>query len=133
MIFLADPVFLSHSLGREEYLQSDVGKIYIGTHQVIQGRPWIFGQKRDTVLPSVVHILDKLGKLKPNQRGDPLKVAKEVARIVSLGSFGFHATSAIYNRFFSFLAAIYGLCSTHNSISNTNSVQQTYPSYKNYQ
>ena len=82
-----DPVFMPHSLGREEFILSDVGKIFVGSRNLVQSRPWVFGQNRDSVLPSVVHILDTVGKLKPSHRGDPVKVAREVARIVSLSTF----------------------------------------------
>jgi len=74
---------MAHSLGRDEYLLSDVGKIYIGSQHTIQGRPWVYGHTRDTVLPAVVHILDKLGSLKSSRRGDPVEVAREVSKIVS--------------------------------------------------
>ena len=82
-IFKADPVFMPHSMGREEFLVSEVGKIYLGSHNLVQGRPWVYGQARDTVLPAVVHILDTLGKMKPSHRGDPIRVAREISKIVS--------------------------------------------------
>ena len=75
---------MPHALGREEFLFSEVGKIFVGSHNLVQGRPWVFGQSRDSVLPSVVHILDSVGTLKPSQRGDPIRVAREVAKIVIL-------------------------------------------------
>ncbi len=77
---------MPHALGREEFLLSEVGKIYLGSHNLVQGRPWVYGQSRDTVLPAVIHVLDSLGKLKPSQRGDPVRVAREIAKIVSLNN-----------------------------------------------
>jgi hypothetical protein len=83
-------VFMPHSLGREEFLFSEVGKIYVGSHNLVQGRPWVFGQSRDSVLPAVVHILDTVGKIKPSQRGDPIRVAREVAKIVIIATITFY-------------------------------------------
>ena len=54
-----DPVHLSHPTGRDEYLFSEVGKLYGGSHNSIKGRPWIFGQFRDSILPAVCHVMDK--------------------------------------------------------------------------
>ncbi len=81
---------MPHSLGREEFLFSEVGKIYVGSHNLVQGRPWVFGQSRDSVLPAVVHILDTVGKIKPSQRGDPIRVAREVAKIVIIATITFY-------------------------------------------
>ncbi len=39
-----DPVHLPHSAGREEYVLNESGKIYGGSHNSVQGRPWVFGQ-----------------------------------------------------------------------------------------
>ena len=38
------------------------------------GRPWVFGQNKDTVLPAICHILDNVSYLKDAERGDPVKV-----------------------------------------------------------
>ena len=48
-------VYMSHPAGREEYIMTDVGKIYGGSHNHIQGRPWVYGQFKDSVLPAVCH------------------------------------------------------------------------------
>ena len=53
--FLGDMVYMSHPAGREEYIMTDVGKIYGGSHNHIQGRPWVYGQFKDSVLPAVCH------------------------------------------------------------------------------
>ena len=54
-ITLGDMVYMSHPAGREEYIMTDVGKIYGGSHNHIQGRPWVYGQFKDSVLPAVCH------------------------------------------------------------------------------
>ena len=58
-LFPVDPVHLSHPTGRDEYLFNEVGKLYGGSHNSIKGRPWIFGQFRDSILPAVCHVMDK--------------------------------------------------------------------------
>ena len=49
------------------------------------GRPWVFGQHRDVVLPAVCHLLDHIAEpfLKPNERGDPVRVARALSAVVS--------------------------------------------------
>ena len=48
------------------------------------GRPWVFGQNRDIVLPAVCHLLDNVAEpfLKPNERGDPIRVARALSAVV---------------------------------------------------
>ena len=82
-LLIDDPVFMPNSIGREEFLYSEVGKIFVGSRNLIQGRPWVYGQHRDSVLASVVHVLDSVGTLKSAHRGDPVKVAREIAKVVS--------------------------------------------------
>ena len=50
---------MSQPSAQDEYLLNEVGKIYGGSHNSIKGRPWIFGQFRDSVLPAVCHVMDK--------------------------------------------------------------------------
>ena len=56
----------------------------------MSGRPWIYGQFRDVVIPAVCHILDNLTgggsrQLRPNERGDPVKVSRAVSSAVAEG------------------------------------------------
>ena len=62
---------LSHPTGRDEYLFNEVGKLYGGSHNSIKGRPWIFGQFRDSVLPAVCHVMDKGRNTNQDQDGTP--------------------------------------------------------------
>lgn len=39
-----DPVYMQDNIARQECVLSDVGKIYVGTHNKPVGRPWVFGQ-----------------------------------------------------------------------------------------
>ena len=79
----SDLVYLSHPAGREEFVMTDVGKLYGGSHNNIQGRPWIFGQFRDSVLPAITHLLDKATQLKDSERGDPVKVSRAISAVVN--------------------------------------------------
>ena len=107
---------MSSHAGRNEFVLSEVGKVYAGTHNKIaginyhpnchciiwnnilalnasfyhnihmnSGRPWVFGQHRDVVLPAVCHLLDHIAEpfLKPNERGDPVRVARALSAVVS--------------------------------------------------
>ena len=76
---------MSNYAGRNEYVLSEVGKVYAGTHNKIAGRPWVFGQHRDIVLPAVCHLLDNVAEpfLKPTERGDPVRVARALSAVVS--------------------------------------------------
>ncbi len=78
-----DPAHLPHSAGREEYVLNEVGKIYGGSHNSVQGRPWIFGQLRDAVLPAACHMLDSARGLRDAERGDPVRVARAISAIVN--------------------------------------------------
>ena len=75
---------MANPSSREEYVMSDVGKVYAGSYNRIAGRPWIFGQFRDIVLPAVCHLLDNVvdDLLMPTERGDPVKVARAISAAV---------------------------------------------------
>ena len=64
-----------------EYVQNDVGKVWMGTHDNYYGRPWVFGQFEDCVLPACCFILDN-SSLKPAERGNPVKVARAISAMV---------------------------------------------------
>ena len=76
-------VHLSHPAGREEFIMTDVGKIYGGSHNHIQGRPWVFGQFQDSVLPAVCHLLDNISYLRDSERADAVKVSRAISAIVN--------------------------------------------------
>lgn len=43
-----DPVYMPLYAQREEYIRSDYGLVYMGSHQNVSWRPWSFGQVGDT-------------------------------------------------------------------------------------
>ena len=68
----------------EEYVLNDVGKVYNGSYKRPIGRDWAFGQFEEAVLPAAVYILDKASsRLRPSQRGDPIKVSRAISALVN--------------------------------------------------
>ena len=61
----------------EEYIQNDIGKIFVGNHRQIRSRPWVFGQFEDAVLPAAIFVLDS-SSLSPVERGNPIKVVIDI-------------------------------------------------------
>lgn len=55
MVHMGDTQFL------DEYIISDVGKIWIGAFGSCKGREWIFGQFDKCVLPATMFMLDRAG------------------------------------------------------------------------
>lgn len=68
---------------RDEYILNDTGKIWLGTSWNPQGRNWIFGQFDDIALRTAVFLLDK-SKLEPENRGNPILVARAISAVVSI-------------------------------------------------
>jgi transglutaminase 1 len=71
----------------DEYVFSETGRLYLGTRHRPQGRPWVFGQLRDSVLPAVCHLLDLYGGEEEDdddgaRRADPVYVVRAVAGAV---------------------------------------------------
>eukprot|EP00094_Tigriopus_californicus_P012932 TCALIF_12504-PA protein Name:"Similar to Hemocyte protein-glutamine gamma-glutamyltransferase (Tachypleus tridentatus)" AED:0.06 eAED:0.06 QI:229/0.77/0.6/1/0.55/0.5/10/109/752 len=78
-----DSVYLPKAAEREEFVLNEVGKIYGGSHNRVKGRPWIFGQFRDSVLPAVCHILETKAKIKDADRADPVQVTRAISAVVN--------------------------------------------------
>ncbi|XP_035218185.1 hemocyte protein-glutamine gamma-glutamyltransferase-like [Stegodyphus dumicola] len=77
-----DPVYMEDSRSRQEYVLSDVGKIYVGSYNKPVGRPWVFGQFSDAVLPASVFLLERSG-LDYSSRGNPVKVVRAISAMVN--------------------------------------------------
>lgn len=65
----------------DEYILNDVGKIWVGPHGSTRGREWIFGQFDASVLPACMLMFEK-SNIKPILRGDPVKVARTISKMV---------------------------------------------------
>lgn len=64
-----------------EYIQTDVGKIWVGPNGSARGREWIFGQFDASVLPACMLMFDK-SDIKATSRGDPVMVARTISKMV---------------------------------------------------
>ncbi|XP_011619994.2 protein-glutamine gamma-glutamyltransferase 5-like isoform X2 [Takifugu rubripes] len=52
-----DPVYMPLDVQREEYIKSDYGLVYMGSHQNISRRPWLYGQYEPGVLEACLQLL----------------------------------------------------------------------------
>lgn len=77
-----DQVYLPEEELLAEYLLSDAGKIYVGSHRSIRSRPWVFGQFEDRVLLAAVYVLER-SRLPLSDRGDPVQVCRAISSVVN--------------------------------------------------
>ncbi|XP_066948168.1 hemocyte protein-glutamine gamma-glutamyltransferase-like isoform X1 [Macrobrachium rosenbergii] len=70
-----DAVYMEDEKNREEYINNDKGKVYVGAYKRSRGRPWAYGQFDDVVLPVSVYILE-LSRVADSERGNPVKVVR---------------------------------------------------------
>jgi len=64
------------------------GKLYSGSHNSVQGRPWVFGQLRAPVLAAACHLLETAPGLRDAGRGDPVRVARALSAVVNEANDG---------------------------------------------
>ena len=81
-ISLDDVVYMESSKLRDEYVQNDVGKVWQGTWDSYIGKPWVFRQFDDTVLPASCFILQQC--LRESDRGNVVKVARAISKMVTV-------------------------------------------------
>ena len=81
-ISLDDVVYMESSKLRDEYVQNDVGKVWQGTWDSYIGKPWVFRQFDDTVLPASCFILQQCETMRENDRGNAVKVARAISKMV---------------------------------------------------
>ncbi|XP_042874695.1 hemocyte protein-glutamine gamma-glutamyltransferase-like [Penaeus japonicus] len=77
-----DETYMSDDEKREEYVLADVGKIWVGNYPFPHGRPWVFGQFDDAVLPASVLLLERSG-IPSESRGDPIRVSRAISKMVN--------------------------------------------------
>ncbi|XP_014477785.1 PREDICTED: hemocyte protein-glutamine gamma-glutamyltransferase-like [Dinoponera quadriceps] len=77
-----DLVYLEDEKLLDEYILSDVGKIWVGPWGSSRGREWVFGQFDACVLPACQLLLERSG-IKAISRGDPVKMVRAISRIVN--------------------------------------------------
>ncbi|XP_015604650.1 hemocyte protein-glutamine gamma-glutamyltransferase [Cephus cinctus] len=77
-----DLVYMEDEQYLDEYVLNDVGKIWVGPWGSARGREWVFGQFDACVLPACQLLLERSG-IKAASRGDPIKMARAISRIVN--------------------------------------------------
>lgn len=78
----SDDVYLPREDARNEYLLNEIGKIYIGSYSNPVGRKWNYGQFDESVLPILVHLLDRT-KLTTLERSSAVRVSRAVSALVN--------------------------------------------------
>ncbi|KZC05406.1 PREDICTED: hemocyte protein-glutamine gamma-glutamyltransferase-like [Dufourea novaeangliae] len=77
-----DLVFMEDEQLLDEYVLTDVGKIWVGPWGSSRGREWVFGQFDASVLPACQLLLERSG-IKAVSRGDPVKMCRAISRITN--------------------------------------------------
>jgi len=82
-----DPVYMENVEQRYEYVINNSGKVYTGSFRNVRGRPWIYGQFDDCVLPAACVLLEMSG-LPHNERGNPVKVTRALSSMIRASNHG---------------------------------------------
>jgi transglutaminase 1 len=77
-----DLVYMPEERLLDEYILTDVGKIWVGPYGSSRGREWVFGQFDACILPAAMLIFEK-SDLPPASRGDPIKVSRTISKLVN--------------------------------------------------
>ncbi|KAM9855182.1 LOW QUALITY PROTEIN: protein-glutamine gamma-glutamyltransferase 2-like [Aulostomus maculatus] len=84
-----DPVFMPRDVQIQEYIKSDYGLVYMGTHLNVSQRPWSFGQYVPGVLEACLKLLQVSPQHLCNQqrdyllRADPVYLSRVVCAMVN--------------------------------------------------
>ncbi|KAH7641779.1 hypothetical protein DERF_008815 [Dermatophagoides farinae] len=78
-----DSVYMKDRFWREEYILNDQGIIWRGTHDQMKPTHWNFAQFEENILEACLYALANIGKLKPADRNDPIKVCRHIGAIVN--------------------------------------------------
>ncbi|XP_071527713.1 hemocyte protein-glutamine gamma-glutamyltransferase-like [Panulirus ornatus] len=85
--FREDVVYMENEAQRAEYVTNENGKVYTGGSSYIHGRPWVYGQFDECVLPVACLLLDMSG-LPHTERGNPVKVARAMSYMIQASDPG---------------------------------------------
>lgn len=66
----------------DEYVLTDVGKIWVGPYGSSRGREWVFGQFDACVLPAAMLIFER-AQLSYSSRGDPIAITRIISKLVN--------------------------------------------------
>ncbi|XP_041984352.1 hemocyte protein-glutamine gamma-glutamyltransferase-like [Aricia agestis] len=82
-----DQTYMEDTNLLQEYIQNDIGKVWVGPIRTTRGKPWLYGQFDAVVLPACMFMLDR-AEIPFSHRGDPVKVARVISRIVNSNDDG---------------------------------------------
>nr|XP_023026500.1 hemocyte protein-glutamine gamma-glutamyltransferase-like [Leptinotarsa decemlineata] len=77
-----DVVFMPETKLLDEYVLTDIGKIWVGPLGTSKGREWVFGQFDACVLPAAVLMFEK-SRLPHSRRGDPIRLTRTISKMVN--------------------------------------------------
>lgn len=78
-----DQVYMANGAEREEYVMQDTTLIYRGTYTRIRPSVWKVGQFERNVLECALYLISHVGKIKPANRGDPVKISRAISAAVN--------------------------------------------------
>ncbi|XP_047471047.1 hemocyte protein-glutamine gamma-glutamyltransferase-like isoform X3 [Penaeus chinensis] len=76
-----DAVYMENDAQRSEFVMNDTGKVYLGGSKNTHGRPWVYGQFDDCVLPAACVLLE-MSRLTHAERGNPVKVSRALCAMI---------------------------------------------------
>ncbi|XP_059479361.1 hemocyte protein-glutamine gamma-glutamyltransferase-like [Neocloeon triangulifer] len=77
-----DATFMENKSLLDEYVLTDVGKIWMGSRDQHHGRQWVFGQFDKAVLPAAMYVLEKTN-LDHANRGNPILLSRAISKLVN--------------------------------------------------
>uniref|UniRef100_A0A3Q2Z2D1 protein-glutamine gamma-glutamyltransferase n=1 Tax=Hippocampus comes TaxID=109280 RepID=A0A3Q2Z2D1_HIPCM len=77
-----DSVYYPDDEGRQEYVLSDVGAIYMGSKETLLSRDWVFGQFDRGILDACIYILDA-SRMPIRNRGDAIKMVRKGSALIN--------------------------------------------------
>ncbi|XP_078477662.1 protein-glutamine gamma-glutamyltransferase 2-like, partial [Lampetra planeri] len=86
---MEDPVYMPLAAQTQEYIKSDYGLVYMGTHLNVSSRPWSYGQYEPGVLEACLKLLQVSPQHLSNQqrdyvlRADPVYLSRVVCAMVN--------------------------------------------------
>ncbi|XP_064598835.1 hemocyte protein-glutamine gamma-glutamyltransferase-like [Liolophura sinensis] len=78
-----DAVYMESEDGKAEYVLNETGKIYVGNHKNVCGKPWNFSQFDGVVLDCAIKVLDQ-SKMPVIARGDPINVVRKLTAVANV-------------------------------------------------
>lgn len=78
-----DQVYMTGGAEKQEYVLEDTTLIYRGSYNRIRPSVWKVGQFDRHVLECALYLVAHVGKVKPGNRGDPVKVSRAISAAVN--------------------------------------------------